>query len=100
MIVAVDRGRIGRVRYVRDPRLIWRTAGDRLLVRRVKDLSDRSTSEVTGAAAVVFLALDRPLSADDLAHELALAGAEDPAGLVEPALATLREHDLVVEQPA
>jgi hypothetical protein len=92
-------GRIDRVRYARDPRLIWRVAADRVLTRRVGDHSEQSTSEVTGPAAVLFLALDRPLTVDELATELALAGSPQADELVGPTIDVLVTHGLAAEQP-
>jgi hypothetical protein len=81
--------------HARATGLVWRRAADRVLVRRVGDHSDRAASELTGAAALVWLALETPLPRAPLRAELAASGAEDPDTELDRALGLLRDHDLI-----
>ena len=69
-------------RYVRAADLVWRLARDRVLVRRVGDHSDSAAIDLLGAAAVVWVAAEDPLTADELAAETEL-GADTIAESIE-----------------
>ena len=62
-------------RYVRADDLVWRLARDRVLVRRVGDHSDAAAIDLLGAAAVVWVAAEEPLTSDELAAETELSPA-------------------------
>lgn len=79
-------------KYARVERAVWRQGPDRVLVARL----DGDDTELLGAAALVWLALDEPRAATELVDELAEFGASAAevadalhqlceAGLVEPA---------------
>ena len=59
-------------RYVRADDLVWRLARDRVLVRRVGDHGDTAAIDLLGAAAVVWVAAEQPLTPDELAVETEL----------------------------
>ena len=57
----------GADRWARAPRVLWRLAPDRVLVRPVGG----DGLDLTGMAALVWMAVDEPHRLDDLAQELA-----------------------------
>ena len=61
-------------RYVRADDLVWRLARDRVLVRRVGVHGDTAAIDLLGAAAVVWVAAEEPLTPDALAAETELSG--------------------------
>ena len=82
--------------YARATRVLWRIAGDRVIVRTMDEGALGSEAEVTGSAAVVWLSLDHPQHTNDLEAALATAGSTDPAGELQRALALLGENALIV----
>jgi hypothetical protein len=50
--------------------VVWRVAADRVLVRWVGGRGDGASSELLGAAAVVWAALDEPRTSGTLAASL------------------------------
>ncbi len=54
--------------------MVWRLASDRVLVRRVGDLTDDGCADLIGFAAAVWVALDEPASLPELSARLADAG--------------------------
>ena len=82
-------------RYRRADDVLWRRASDRVLVRRVRG----ECLDVMGAAAVIWLALDRALSADELATALApLERPHDSADFLEAGLQMLIGRGLVLQE--
>jgi hypothetical protein len=88
-------------RLERAPDTLWRQAGGVLVVGRA-DRPEEPPVAVTGAGSVIWMALDRPRSRDELG-ELAASLSDVPA---EEARASLRElldlledHDLVRRVP-
>jgi hypothetical protein len=59
-------------RFVRADDLVWRLARDRVLVRRVGDHGDSAAIDLLGAAAVVWVASEVPLSPEELAADTEL----------------------------
>jgi hypothetical protein len=59
-------------RYTRADDLVWRLARDRVLVRRVGDYGDTAAVDLLGAAAVVWVAAEEPLTPAELAAETEL----------------------------
>ena len=59
-------------RYVRSPDLVWRLAHDRVLVRRVGDHDAAAATDLLGAAALVWVAAEYPLTATEIAIDTAL----------------------------
>jgi hypothetical protein len=77
-------------RHVRARDVLWRSGPGVVLVRRVDDPDDQIL-ELGGGAGLLWLALDQPTSADEVAEAF---GA--PVTEVEQALDMLRERRLVV----
>jgi hypothetical protein len=86
-------------RYTRAPGVVWRLAGDRVLLRRVRAAgSPDDAADLFGVAAMVWVALDEPRAADEVAAEVTSAvGAVPP---LDEALAELVAQGFVVEVPA
>jgi hypothetical protein len=61
-------------RYSRAPGVLWRLGPDRVLVRRVGEGAE-GARDLFGAAALVWLALDEPLTGSDLLLDDRLPGA-------------------------
>ncbi|MGB9345919.1 MAG: hypothetical protein WCA90_07780 [Ilumatobacteraceae bacterium] len=61
-------------RFSRSDDVVWRLASDRVLVRRVGDLTDDGCADLIGYAAAVWVALDEPASLPELSARLADAG--------------------------
>ena len=61
-------------RFSRPDDVVWRLASDRVLVRRVGDLTDDGCADLIGYAAAVWVALDEPASLPELSARLADAG--------------------------
>ena len=61
-------------RFRRPGDVVWRLASDRVLVRRVGDLTDDGCADLIGFAAAVWVALDEPASLPELGARLADAG--------------------------
>lgn len=59
--------------YRRPDDVVWRLAPDRVLVRRVGDLSDDGCADLLGLAAEVWVGLDEPASIAELRARLAEA---------------------------
>jgi hypothetical protein len=59
-------------RYTRADDLVWRLARDRVLLRRVGDHGETAAVDLLGAAAVVWVAAEEPLSPDELAVDTEL----------------------------
>ena len=81
--------------YARAPHVLWRLAPDRVIVRHVGERTPDAAAELTGSAAVLWLALQTPRSADQLCAELQAAGCADPAEELSLALNLLLEHRLI-----
>jgi hypothetical protein len=52
---------------------VWRLARDRVLLRRVGDHSGSAAIDLLGAAAVVWVAAEEPLTPDELVTESELS---------------------------
>lgn len=85
-------------RYARAPGVVWRLAGDRVLVRRAGSGAVDAAADLLGAAAMVWVALDEPRRADEVAAEVAEVMAATPP--LDEALAALVAEGFVVEVPA
>lgn len=84
--------------YARSPRTLWRVAHDRVIVRRAGTLDlPAMESDLTGAAAVVWLALAIPQGDDALRAALTDAGSDAADAALREALALLAEHGLTHE---
>ncbi len=81
--------------YARAARVLWRLAPDRVIVRRVGDRTADAAAELTGSAAVLWLALQSPRSEAQLCAELQAAGSADPAKELHVALAMLADRCLI-----
>ena len=57
--------------YARVADTVWRLAADRVIVRHASIDADDTGVDVTGLAALVWVALDEPASVDELAVRLA-----------------------------
>jgi hypothetical protein len=77
----------------RSPDVLWRHGPDVILAR---DLRDREYHllELAGGAAMVWLALDQPATAEALASKYGVT-----SGDVAEAVAVLDRHGLIVEVP-
>ena len=64
----------GAATFSRPEAVVWRLAPDRVLVRRVGDLSDDGCADLIGFAAAVWVGLDEPASLAELRERLADAG--------------------------
>ena len=84
-------------RYARMSGVLWRAASDRVLLRRVCDYSPDSAADLTGSAALLWVALDEPLSASELRSELAIAGYADVIAECDLAISMLLDHRLIAE---
>jgi hypothetical protein len=62
-----------QTRYVRADDLVWRLARDRVLVRHVGDHGETAAVDLLGAAAVVWVAAEVPLTPDELSVDTELA---------------------------
>lgn len=56
--------------FSRPPDVVWRLASDRVLVRRVGDLTDAGCADLIGVAAAVWVGLDQPATEAELAARL------------------------------
>lgn len=88
----------GGGRYVRAPRVLWRNAPDRVLVRRV----GFGPLELTGVAAFVWCSLDEPCTATEVERDLE-ASTDRPRHELRVALRTaldrLLDHGVICEVP-
>jgi hypothetical protein len=66
-------------RFRRPECVVWRLASDRVLVRRIGDLTDDGCADLIGFAAAVWVALDEPASLPELSARLADAGIDTAA---------------------
>ncbi|MGK2949786.1 MAG: hypothetical protein ACSLFP_14540 [Acidimicrobiales bacterium] len=82
------------MRYARNPEVLWRLVGERIALRHAADRSDSGAAEAAGAAALLWLCLDEPATADELKADLAAALPDLDAPL-DDALALLLERDLI-----
>ena len=86
-------------RYARAPRVLWRRAPDRVLVRRVGG----APLELTGVAAFVWTSLDEPCTGRELERDLrdAVTGSLplEPDATLHTALDRLLDHGLICEVP-
>jgi hypothetical protein len=80
------------LRYARADNIVWRAGPDRVLVRRVGH-GAVGARDLLGAAAIVWLALDNPLTMAEMMAHIDVA-ADHPEQLQE-ALATLEASGLV-----
>ncbi len=85
--------------FCRSDGVVWRLAPDRVLVRRLGDLSANGCADLIGLAAAVWVGLDEPASIAELHSRLADAGFDvetaraDPDGItMKDALAALVER--------
>jgi hypothetical protein len=60
--------------------VLWRAGPDRVLTHRVGADADEAAGELIGTVALVWLALDEPATATQLADRLADAGLDGLAG--------------------
>ena len=67
-------GTASTARFSRPADVVWRLASDRVLVRRVGDLTDDGCADLIGYVAAVWVALDEPASLPELSARLADAG--------------------------
>jgi hypothetical protein len=82
------------IRYTRCDDLVWRLARDRILLRRVGDHGDTAAVDLLGAAAVVWVAAEEPLTPEQLAAETEL-----DAATVDDSIALLVEGRWLAEAP-
>jgi hypothetical protein len=86
-------------RYARAPRVLWRRAPDRVLVRR----AGAGPLELTGVAAFVWCSIEEPCTMRALERELVEAVAEPPhhdsRATLGTALDRLLDHGLICEVP-
>lgn len=78
--------------YRREPRVVWRVAHGAVAVRKVGVRDPDAAFDLVGAAAMIWVSLDRARSLGDVADELEL---DD--GVVTAALDELVDRGLVRE---
>lgn len=83
--------------YRRATRVLWRAAADRVVLRHCGPCADRAANEISGWAALLWLALDRPRSLADLIGELERSGYAEPDTQLQVALSLLLDHWLIEE---
>ena len=88
---------LATLQYARTPRVLWRLAPDCVIVRRVGDSTPDAAAEVTGSAAVLWMALEGARSEAQLYAELQAAGCVDPAAELQLALHLLINRRLIAE---
>ena len=59
--------------YQRESGVVWRLGVDRVLVRRVGAAPEGAASELFGAVALLWIALDEPATLDEIGSRLAEA---------------------------
>lgn len=74
--------------YVRTPDVVWRVTADRVIVLRV---GDRDAVDLTGGAALVWVAAESPSSPRDISADTGL-----DADAVDVAIESLLEHGWLV----
>jgi hypothetical protein len=79
-------------RFSRPVGVVWRLAADRVLVRRVGDLTDEGCADLIGFAAAVWVALDEPASLAELGARLADADIDSIDADLVDAVAALVER--------
>ena len=79
-------------RFRRPECVVWRLASDRVLVRRIGDLTDDGCADLIGFAAAVWVALDEPASLGELSARLADAGIDSIDADLVDAVAALVER--------
>jgi hypothetical protein len=78
--------------------VVWRQAHDRVLVRRIGDHSDKAQADLHGVAALVWVALDQPMSVEQLTVVLADAGLTFDPDEIDAAIAlTTAERWTIVD---
>lgn len=82
-------------RFARPENVVWRLAPDRVLVRRVGDLTDDGCADLIGFAAAVWVGLDEPASLAELTARLADADIDTADANYTDALAALVERGWV-----
>jgi ribosomal protein S12 methylthiotransferase accessory factor YcaO len=66
--------------YSRAPDVVWRLGPDRVLVRRISASGDDAAADLLGDAALIWIALDEPATAEVLTAYF-LEGGMDSGGL-------------------
>lgn len=84
--------------FARVPQVLWRLGDDRVIVVRVGGSRPRLTADLTGATAVVWLALDRPRPLSGLIAQLATAGSDDARERTVDAVTELLAAGLIKRQ--
>lgn len=86
-------------RFARQVEVVWRLAPDRVLVRRPWPEPDQDeAADLLGVAALIWVALDEPGTADDVIDRIGEALDETPpADDVAATLTSLLESGWVVE---
>jgi hypothetical protein len=74
--------------------VVWRTAAGRVLLHRVGGSPEQAAFELSGPVALVWLALDEPGTAADIAARLAEAGIHDDT-TIEADATTLVQRGLL-----
>lgn len=74
--------------YVRTPDVVWRVTTDRVIVLRV---GDRDAADLTGGAALVWVAAETPISPREIGLDTGL-----DEGVVDAAIESLLEHGWLV----
>jgi len=83
------------VRYARNPEILWRLVGDRIIARHAHDRSSAGAVEASGAAALVWLCLEEPASLEQLQGDFD-AVQVGPAADVAAALTLLADRQLIL----
>jgi hypothetical protein len=73
--------------YSRAPDVVWRLGPDRVLVRRIGDRGEGSAADLSGDAALAWIALDTPGTYSEISQRLAdAAAASADLGVIESLL--------------
>lgn len=89
--------RPGELGYARLTQVVWRLAPDRVLVRRVwPEIGREEAADLLGSAAMVWIALDQPGTAQDIIDRLAEVDQVVELGDLETTLRQLIEHGWIV----
>ncbi len=62
--------------YTRSPDVVWRLGPDRVLARRIGASGEHAAAELSGPAALVWIALDDPASTEAVLVRLEESGIE------------------------
>lgn len=84
--------------WARRPGVLWRLAGESVIVRRAARRDVDAESQLMGAAAVIWLELDEARTEAELADALTDAGAPDPDDALHAALELLSGARLIEQR--